>query len=371
MSGPDLVLHIGMPRSGTMLRRALGRLRPQLRAHGLAYVGGAEIERLPHAASWTGGGPTSRGDEATFARELCARVAAERRHARGITGLRSPQVIVSSDRLLGSGDVGPGDADQFRPAAADAVAQVIEALSARSVRLVLHTQRQDRLMELAYLQRISAGERAGFEEDFPYRFEPVLDYVALIARLRAVPHVSDIVVRPVELADGGSHAFVNEFLDVFGLENALDLYVMGCDVASYGDAYSARGAQLALAMHPLLDSGGEVRQVSKYLAEHYRVGERYDTNLLDRASRQRILDCYAASNHVLFSRHMPYLPPNSYADDTATFALGNVLAQPAAPPLAVTLRSAASARGTAARLTLGRDVRHVAGRLRRRARRLR
>jgi hypothetical protein len=368
VSEHDLVLHVGMPRSVVVLRRALAKLRPQLRMHGVAFVGGAQIEQLRHSSGWDCGPRTREGNQPRFARELAAAVSAERRHAGGVLGRRPVQTVLSSERLLGEGHVGLRDAEQFRPYATRAVGQVIEALAARRVQVVLYTHRQDRLMELSYLKRISAGKEYAFEDEFPYRFEPVLDYLDLIDRLHAVPNVADVVVRPLELVDAGQHAFVNDFLGLLGAENALDLSAIGIDPWPYPSVYSGRGAQLALAMNPLMDNPDERRLVSRYLSKNYMASERYSTDLLDRDLRQRILDTYAERNRELFAKYLPDLPPDSYADDPSTFALGNVLSQPAPPKppaFSVRVRAAASVTAAEALLEFNRRARPAAGRARR------
>lgn len=366
MSRYDLVLHVGMPRSGALLRRALVRLRPQLRAHAVAFVGGPQIDGLRHAAGWQCGRSARGRDASTFAMELSAAVAQEQRHSAGVRGRLPVRTVVSSNRLLGMGPVGRGDAEQFRPHTTVATAQVVKALSARRVQVVLYTHRQDRLMELSYLKLLRSGQHVAFEDEFPNRFEPVLDYLDLIDRLRAVPNVSDVVVRPLELADAGQHAFVNDFLGLFGLENALDLNALGIDPSPYPSVYSARGAQLALALGPLTDTTAERRRVGAYVWKHYRASERYPTDLLGRDVRRRILDCYAERNRELFRTHLPDLPADSYSDDPSTFALGNVLSQPT-PTSAGPARLWTAATGTAtdAVVKLERRARPVAGRARR------
>jgi hypothetical protein len=347
MSDYDLVLHVGMPRSGAVIRRALTRLRPQLRTHRVAYIGDPQIAGLGHVAGWECGPHASSPQASTFDGELATLVAAERRHAAGVTGRRTPvRTIVSSNRLLGAGDVGRRDAEQFRPYAIPATTQVIKALSARRVQVVLYTQRQDRLMELSYLQRMRTGRAHAFEDEFPDCFEPRFDYLELIDRLRTVPAVADVVVRPLELVDAGQHAFVNEFLGLVGLENRLDLDAMGLDPWPYPPGYSARGARLALALTPLMDTPAERRRLRGFVWENYSTRERYDTDFLDRDVRRGILDSYAELNRELFRTHLPDLPVESYSDDPSTFALGNVLGQPSAPPpppLSARLGKAASA----------------------------
>jgi hypothetical protein len=176
------------------------------------------------------------------------------------------------------------------------------------------------------------GRAHAFEEEFPGCFEPRFDYLELIDRLRTVPGVADVVVRPVELVDAGQHAFVNDFLGLVGLENRLDLNAMGLDPWPYPPGYSARGARLALALTPLMDTRTEHRRLRGFVWDNYSARERYDTDFLDRDVRRRILDSYAERNRELFRTYLPDLPVESYSDDPSTFGLGNVLSQPAPPP---------------------------------------
>jgi hypothetical protein len=368
----ELLLHVGMPRSGAVLRPALERLRPQLRAHGVAYVGGEQLERLRHVAGWHRDPWHRPQDAAPFARELGALVAAESRRAAGRAGLRTVRVVLSADALLGSGAIGLADADRFRPYAEQALGQVVAALSPSITRVALYTHRQDRLMELAQLERIRAGREDSFEDVFPNRFAPVLDYGALVERLHAVAGIGEVHVRPVELADAGTYAFVNDFLGLLGLADTLDLFAIGTGVYPHPPVYTERGARLALAMNPLLSTARELDLVREFLSTRYLAGEEGTADLLERGSRERILECYGASNEALFRRYAPDLPADSYADDARTFDLGNVLRQPVPPVPSAAAAARASAAETAirakrrARRTAGRALRWSAQRLPRR-----
>lgn len=371
MSGSDLVLHVGMPRSGPPLRQALRALRPQLHAHAVAFLGREELNRLPHTKAWHSNGRPRAAHADAFSRELRAAVYTERQAAAGVMGLRSVQLVLSSDRLAGSGPLGLADSERFRPHAERAIAHVIESLAARRVRVILYTHRQDRLMELAYLRRIQAGDRHSFAEQFPYRFEAVLDYLDLIDRLRTVPQVTDVVVRPVEFLDAGTHAFTNDFLSAVGLEDALDLYALGSDLSIHPGVYSGTAARLALAIRALLESDEEIRLVNSFLAKNYAAGERYTTDVLDQDERRRILECYAERNAELFRTQLPELPADSYADDTSTFQLANLVGPagvPAPHTLLARVGGLTAARVTASRVMLTQRTRHVAARVRRRIR---
>ncbi len=299
MSGSDLVLHVGMPRSGPPLRQALRALRPQLHAHAVAFLGREELNRLPHTKAWHSNGRPRAAHADAFSRELRAAVYTERQ-APLVHGAAQRQLVLSSDRLAGSGPLGLADSERFRPHAERAIAHVIESLAARRVRVILYTHRQDRLMELAYLRRIQAGDRHSFAEQFPYRFEAVLDYLDLIDRLRTVPQVTDVVVRPVEFLDAGTHAFTNDFLSAVGLEDALDLYALGSDLSIHPGVYSGTAARLALAIRALLESDEEIRLVNSFLAKNLRPGN---------GTRPT---CLTRMNVGAFSSATPSATPNSF-----------------------------------------------------------
>jgi hypothetical protein len=341
----DLVLHVGMPRASSIVGPALDRLRPQLRAHGIAYVDTAELEGRRRAAEWKRRRVTHRRRTADFGRALAVLARAEQQRAGSLWRRRRVPMVVAGDGLLGPGDIGWHDGEQLRPDAMSVMTQVIETLSARTVQIVVHTHRQDRLLELAYLRRLHAGEHATLEEYFPNLFEPVLDYGDLVARLRTAPRVSDVVVRPVELADAGLHAFVHDLLGVIGLRDAVDLYALGVGLLVHPSVYSARGAALARTLNPMVQ-GDEFTVLRRFLVERHSAPAEYGPpDILDQGARARVLTAYAEANRSLFSENMPDLPSDSYADETATFGLGNELRQPQPHDRTVSssLRLAASA----------------------------
>lgn len=366
ITGHDLVLHVGMPKASAILGPALRQLRPQLRAHGVAYVDGAQLGDLPHAAGWNRDPFTDHEQSTGFGRELADVARVERQRAGSLWRRRRVPVVVVSDQLLGRGDIGRRDATRLRPHAAPSVRQVIKALSARKVQVVVHTQRQDRLLELAYLQWLRSGQDATIGEYFPLGSAPVLDYGDLVTRLRSVPHVSDVVVRPVELADAGVRAFVNDALGAIGLRDALDLQVVSAELFVEPLVYSDRGAALARAMNPLV-RGAELTLLQEFLSQGYAAQPEYGPpDILDPDARDDLLAGYAESNRSLFSEFMPDLPVDSYGSDTATFALGNVLRQPTPFNDTVTdrLASTASLRTSQASCALRGTAGHAAWRQR-------
>lgn len=327
-SAPGLVLHIGMQQSGaTMLQRALSRLRPQLRARGVAYVGHGRISELDHVAGWDAGTDADDSQAQAFARELAETVEHERRKVAETNPDGAGTVLLSSDHLVGAGNIDRSDATVFRPRAVPATSQVIRALRAERVRLVLYTQRQDRLMEFCYLREIQNGRHHGFARQFPDRFAPVLDYADLIERLRGLPEVVDITVRPFELIDADRRAFVDDFLGVVGLQGALDLATVGTDLSPHR-VYSRRALKIALGMNPHLDIRRERRLLREFLLANFAAQDDRQSRFLPKRARQRILDAYREQNRQLFRRYMPDLPEDSYDDNDATARLATVLRPP-------------------------------------------
>ncbi|MGH3098006.1 MAG: hypothetical protein ACRDMV_18650 [Streptosporangiales bacterium] len=327
MSDVDAVLHIGMQQSGArMLQRALSRLRPQLRAHGITYIGQERIGGLTHAAGWASDAAADAGQAPAFARELADAVTRERAEVVAAGGTPGT-VLVSSDHLVGRENIGPGDGSGFRPQTVPAVAQVIEALGAARIRIVLYVQRQDRLLEYSYLREVQKGRHHDFATQFPYRLRPVVDYVELVERVQALPQVTDVTVRPIELAAAGRAAFVDDFLSAVGLGGLFDLVAVVADLSVHR-VYSRRGLRIALAMNPHLDDAQERAQVRDFLLEHFAAADQRACRFMPTRVRQRILDCYRDRNELLFHRYLPDLPPDSYADDASTARLGTMLHEP-------------------------------------------
>jgi hypothetical protein len=325
VSLPRLVLHIGMQQSGaTMLQRTMARLRPQLHRLGVAYLGHTDIRALDHAAGWDTDATADPHLAAAFQRDLASAAEAERRTAEAVRGRPPGIVLLSSDHLVGRRNVGPADATGFRPRAVSAVDQVVRALGTGDTRLVLYTHRQDRLMELCYLREVQGGRHHRFDEQFPYLFEPVLDYADLVERLVAIPGVSGVTVRPVEPVYADPTAFVGDFLDVVGVEGQPDLDVVGRP--SPHRVYSSRGLRLALGMNPFLDSDEDRRLVRTFLMENFAARHPRDSRFVPEHVRRRILHTYREPNRRLFSSYMPDLPEDGYDGDEATDRLGAVLA---------------------------------------------
>lgn len=325
MTVPELVLHVGFQQSGaTMLQRALERLRPQLRRHGVAFVRHRALANLPDSARGWECHPATQPDAVrSFDAGVARLVSEESAHVEKAGRRRVRTVVVSSDHLLGSANIGADDGAMFRPFAVPGVAQVIRALQASRVRVVLYTRRQDRLMEFAYLRQIQQGATHDFAEQFPYRHRPVLDYGALLRRLGDLPQVMDVHVRPFELVSADPRLYTDDVLGAVDLDGELDLDPVGSDLLPYR-VYSRRALDIALDVNGLLESDRERQLMRTFLKQQFPGTDDRSTRVLPERERARILNAHAPANRRLFERFMPDLPVDAYAyaDDDAGDALG-------------------------------------------------
>lgn len=295
MSEPDLVLCLGVPSVCSLdVPGALAVLRPQLHRRGVGYLGNAQLAA----------GPAPDG------------FAAERRAVAG------GPVLFCSTAALGGSNLGPGDSPQFRPQAASAVAELIEAFRARRVLILMHSRRQDRLMEQAYLREVLDGRWPAFDEQFPSSRAPVLDFGDLLERVSAVRGVVGTVLRPIELAGAGRAAFVDDLLDAVGAKGALDMGPLGHHAVP--PVYAPQGLKVALALNPHLETPAERALIRAFLVGRFPASASVN-NFLDDAARAGILGAYAEANSRMFAKHMPALPADAYSSDEATARLDTVL----------------------------------------------
>lgn len=334
MSSPELLLHVGFQQTGAgMLRRALGRIRPQLRQHGVGLIAHGALAGLPSAAGWrvrTAAPPPQ--EAAAFEREVAELIDRESAAIRR-SGAEPRAMVISSDHLLGRQNLDGRDEGRLRPAAEAAITQMLRAVDPSLARVVVYLRRQDRLMEACYLRSLQQGATHGFEQQFPRRFEAMLDYGPLIERLRGLTALQEVRVRPFELVGTSAAGYVADLLAPLELDGALALARVGDDLQPY-QLYSPRAAQMAVEVNAHLDSDEERRLVREFLLEHFAASDDAGTRLLDREDRRRILEAYAPANERLFASYLPDLPVESYANDEATDALAVMgAAQAAARPV--------------------------------------
>ncbi|HEY2271766.1 MAG TPA: hypothetical protein VGH30_03265 [Jatrophihabitantaceae bacterium] len=297
MTRPHLVLQLGASHDSIdMLREALTGLRPQLRAHGVSFAA------------------LGRDDPA---HTLPGLLDEERTHAHAARHQVCPTLIsclLSGPEASPAGD--PSVSGPY-PDAVTVTRRVIEATGSSQVLVLLHIQRQDRLMERAYLDAVLAGGSHEFADQFPQRQDTSLDFGPLVKQLREVPAVLEVRVRPVELALADPLGFVDDVLEAIGLSGELDLSAVPAAVPATR-RLSARGARIAAAMNAHLDDDAERADVHEFLLEHFGVTAARAANvrgILSDDERARIVQTYAQVNHALFAEHLRDLPADSYGDE--------------------------------------------------------
>jgi hypothetical protein len=319
MAVPELVLHVGLQQTGArMLRRALSRLRPQLHRHGVGLVGEAALAGLG-ADGWRCDASVDPAAAAAFEQGLAALVDQEADSVERAAG-RVRAIVLSSDHLLGRRNLDHRDEHELRPFAVASIQQVIGAVDPARARLLLYVRRQDRLMEACYLRSLQNGGTRPFEEHFPRRFEPALDYRDLIARLENIPDVVDVRTRPFELVGTSAASYAHDVVCALDLSAQIDLAAVGDDLIPYR-LYSQRAATIALDVNADLDSDRDQRLVRDFLLGHFPGTDDESTRVVTTDDRRRILAAYATANRGLFERWMPDLPRDGYDSDEATARL--------------------------------------------------
>lgn len=312
-----LVLHVGLHHTGTgLLTESLVELRPQLHRHGVALLTNEQMTGLADSAGWIRKAGSKPEMSHAFDGELRVLAGAELDSA-ARSGTAPRTLLVASEQLTGARAPGSGDRESFRPYAEKAIGQVIEALEPGRVQLVLYTRRQDRLMEACYVSEIEKGRHHSFATQFPNRYEPVFSYSALVERLRALPRVKGIRVRPYETIGAGVRPFVDDFMSSIDLRGKLDLSVLG-DEPRQSSAYSRNALRLALAINPQLDTERERSLVREFLLTEFPSPPYAEARFISKKARARIVTAYRADNETLFATHMPDLPRDSYGSIEAT-----------------------------------------------------
>lgn len=315
MLGSELVVHAGLHQTHTaVLQGALRRLRPQLGSRGIGFVDHAAMSQLPGLGGWQRELVSDPAATRAFERALGLLVSGEEAEVTRRSGDPPRATIVSSDDLLGRRNIDQRDEGRFRPFAVPAVAQAIRATAASTVRVVLYIRRQDRFMELCYLRAIEEGGHHTFAQHFPRRFEPVLDYGELIDRLRGLPEVREVHVRPIEFVRSDAAGRADDLLAVLGQRGQFDLDEPEPDVTPE-PRYSHRALRIALDINGFLETERERSRVREFLTEQFPGGDDDTTRFLSEDDRGRILDAYAPTNRRLFERYLPDLPVDAYATD--------------------------------------------------------
>ncbi|MCP3973708.1 MAG: hypothetical protein GY720_04365 [bacterium] len=325
LSIPRLVLHAGIHKTGTTtLQVSLKQLRPQLHQRGVALVTIEMMKKLPHEGSWAARRTRNPVEAPLFQDELRNLVATEMAEVEQVSGAPTQQVLISNERLVGARMPSEGDSPRFRPVAEDSITEVIEALAPERTHLALYTRRQDRLMESCYLWEIQKGRSHSVRDQFPYIDQTVLRYFDLARRLRAIPKVDSMRVRPFELIGAGSLLYLEDFLVNIGLNGQLDMSEFEED-PSANRSYSNKALSIALKVNRELETKKERDAVKRFLKRAFPIGTYPGAQILTPEERTKLIERYADDNEQLFLTFMPDLPMDSYSSIEATKKLGTVL----------------------------------------------
>jgi hypothetical protein len=315
----DLVLHVGMQQCGaTMLQRALASLRPQLRSAGFGFVSHGTLAAVTNIDGWMARSEPQSDRATGFVEEVAALVDEELSKVQ-VVHPDDGTVLISSDHLLGSDNLGPTDLIELRPRAVAAIEQMISAVDTKRVTVVLHTQRQDRLMEFCYLREVMAGAYHHVDAQFPGLMSAELDYVDLIHRIENIARVDRVVVRPYELIGAGSKVFVADFLRAVGAPSTIAVDESAGLTPRV--AYTPQGLQLARAMNPHLDDATERKRVRNFLRANYATEDETLCEVFTYSERTELLARHSERNEELFRTWLPEFPSQSYARTDTTAAI--------------------------------------------------
>jgi len=322
---PRLVLHVGIHKTGTTtLQVSLKKLRRQLHERGVALITIEMMKKLPHERSWAARRTRNRLEAPLFQHELRNLVEKEMAQVQAVSGAPTKQVLITNERLVGARMPSEGDAPKFRPVAEASIVEVIKALSPGEVHLAMYTRRQDRLIESCYLWEIQKGLTHGVRDQFPYIDEPVLRYYDLAKRLKAIPGVDSMRVRPFEVISGGSLLYLDDFLSNVGLQGELDLAGFDGD-PSANRSYSGKALDIALQANAVLETKAERDKMRKFLKRAFPVGDYPSAMILSDEERTKLIELYADDNEQLFMTFMPELPMDAYSTVAGTKKLASVL----------------------------------------------
>lgn len=321
---PRLVLHVGIHKTATStLQTALRSLRPQLRAHGVAFINHKQVKKLPHVRAWAARLTADPLKAPRFMAELRSLVEEEVGHVQRVTGRPARCVLVSSEQMVGARMPCEVDFPVFRPLAEVGIAQILDALGASDAHVALYTRRQDTLMESAYMWEIQKGLGHTIHEQFPFMFEPVMDYSQLADRIAGISGIGSLRVRPFESISAGSLAYLDDFLSNVDLAGSLDYSVFEAS-PSANRSYSQKALDIALIINPYLDTAKQRAGAKRMLKGLFPVGEYPHAVILEDLDREKVLAAYRDANERLFSKWMPDLPAGTYSTIEATRKLPTV-----------------------------------------------
>jgi hypothetical protein len=280
----------------------------------------------PHSAGWLADRHADPAQAEDFGQDVAERVEREARRVMAYRLGRCRTVVVASGSLLGSEPLGRADEKEFRPQAVPALAQIVAAVDARRTRVVVHTMRQDRLMEAYYVRSLMTGGSQRFGQQFPRSTQARLDYGDLVGRIAAVPGVSEVTIRPFELVNAGPISVVSDVLATIGRLDHVD--VDGLESLALPSVYTRQAVRLARAMNPFLDTDRERARVRAFLRSTFGAHDERSTEILSDSHRSDVLAAYRPVNQAFFDRWLPGLPRDAYSAVEQTDRLTGRFAAP-------------------------------------------
>jgi hypothetical protein len=316
MADPRLVLHIGLPKTGSsLIQRTMKALRPRLRERGVAYVARSRIIAMKTYAREAG--KANAPASAAFLDELRTVVAEEAEHVAG--PVRT--VIVSNEATCGW----PTGSPPYWPNAAARVEAFVSALAPASMQVLAYVRRQDRFLESMYMQQIHGGATTPWEE---YRDEHCADvrirYTDVFDAIATVEGVTDLTVKPFEIIGAGGPAFVADFLETIGLGDLGDDLPAEALILANA-SFSEPAWRSALTINRYLTNPADRRKVRKFLGSMFPPDRHPKAHLLTDRERAALIERYRDENERLFRTWMPSYPTGAYSTPDGTAALASVL----------------------------------------------
>jgi len=317
MSIPRLVLHIGLPKTGSsLIQRTMKALRPRLREQGVVYVARSRIVAMKAYAREAGS--VARPASTAFLDELRGVVAEEAEHLTGPV----QSVVVSNEATCGWPNA---TTVRYWPNAAARVEAFVSALAPASMHVVGYVRRQDRFLESMYMQQIHGGGTMPWEE---YRDDQCVDvrvrYTDVFDAIAAVDGVTDLTVKPFEIIGAGGPAFVADFLETVGLGELADTLPREALILANA-SFTEPAWRSALTINRYLTNAADRRKVRKFLGSMFPPDRHPRAQLLTDAERVALIDRYREENERLFGTWMPSYPADAYSTTDATSALAGVL----------------------------------------------
>lgn len=340
-----LVFHIGVPKTGSsLLQKCLRNLRRKLRRRGVTYIDRNVFLRIPSYTAWAAYGRDEHPKQDFFDAFL-AQVERKRR----VRGEPTDTVLISNEAASGrSRDLGV----PFWPGGPPGIGEIIELLDPESTELVVYVRRQDKLLESLFMQRIHRGASVMWAT---HRDKVCLDdrvrYSELLDGVSTLPTVDRLRVRPFEIIQAGSAAFVADFLSIID-SGDLITGLPSKALLPTNPSYTHAAWEAATALNPLLDRPGQAKRVRKFLSDLFPTDAYPKAQLFTDEERLAVIERYRPDNEQVFEKYLPEFPVDTYStvdgvNQLRGFLTPITIPTPPPPPKRSAYRRVRAAVGTA------------------------